>query len=110
MPELGIIYNISRFGRGFRLCALAAMLSAVLATGLFGGAAAAGNSASIIIYHRFGEDRPTTHHTTPSGYCRTHPRRNRSPCRTLHSALCTLHSALSYDISHTIRYSCSRGT
>jgi peptidoglycan/xylan/chitin deacetylase (PgdA/CDA1 family) len=29
----------------------------VLATGLFGGPAAAGNSASIIIYHRFGEDR-----------------------------------------------------
>lgn len=49
MPELGMIYNIPRWGR----CgALAVMLLA----GLF-GAAAAGESASIVIYHRFGEDR-----------------------------------------------------
>jgi peptidoglycan/xylan/chitin deacetylase (PgdA/CDA1 family) len=48
-----MIYNIPRLSRSLRQCTLAA----ILATALFGGAATAGDSASIIIYHRFGEDR-----------------------------------------------------
>ena len=53
MPELGLLYNISRWGRTVGRTACAAML----ATASVVSAAAAADSAAVLTYHRFGDYR-----------------------------------------------------
>lgn len=57
MPQLGIIYNIARRITDFRPVVAPVLCAVLLSAGTAAGGAMAADSASVVIYHRFGENR-----------------------------------------------------